>query len=72
MNVKERYDNLTLEEKILVDEKLRNWARTYGYTDSIIPKYIVELARDSFIDEIKRKEKNDKRNRKQSACGRNN
>lgn len=72
MNLKERYDNLTLEEKMLVDEKLRNWARKYGYTDTIIPKYIVELARDSFIDEIKRKEEYDKRNRKQSACGRNN
>lgn len=58
----ERYNNLTLEEKMLVDEKLRDWAREYGYIDTIIPKYIVQLARDAFIDEIK--EKYDRRNRK--------
>lgn len=64
MNVKERYDDLTLEEKALVDDKLRNWAKKYGYIDNIIPKYIVDLVTDVFIDEIKRKEENDKRNRK--------
>lgn len=55
MNSEERYNNLTLEEKMLVDERLRDWAREYGYIDTIIPKYVVELARDAFINEIKRK-----------------
>ena len=65
MNVKERYDNLTLEEKMLVDKKLRDWAKKYGYIDTIIPNYIVELATDVFIDDLKKiKEKDDKRNRK--------
>lgn len=67
MNSEERYNNLTLEEKVLVDEKLRDWAREYGYIDTIIPKYIVELARDAFIEEIKIKEAKEeyvRRNRK--------
>ena len=65
MNSEEIYDNLTLEEKMLVDERLREWAREYGYIDTIIPRYIVELARDAFINEIK--ERNDRRNRKPSV-----
>ena len=56
MNGEERYNNLTLEEKMLVDERLREWAREYGYIDTIIPKYVVELAIDSFINEMKIKE----------------
>lgn len=72
MSSEERYESLTLEEKMLVDEKVREWARKYGYIDIAIPKHLVELAIDVFIDEIERKETNDKRNRKQSASRRNN
>lgn len=72
MSSEERYENLTLEKKMLVDERVREWAREYGYIDIAIPKYIVGLAIDAFIDEIERKEKNDRRNRKQSAGRRNN
>lgn len=52
---------------MLVDERVREWAREYGYIDIAIPKHLVELAIDVFIDEIERKEKNDRGDRKQSA-----
>lgn len=64
------YENLTMEEKLLVDIEVRKWFK--DTEDLCIPMFIFRLTESRIIEELKRKEKNDRRNRKQSASRRNN
>lgn len=55
------YGLLTLEEKILVDEEMKEWFKKFANT--CVPAYIFKVAEERLILEML-KEKNDRRNRK--------
>ena len=66
------YENLTIEEKLLVDAGMRKWFASKSLQELCVPMFIFRLAESRIIEELKEKEKNDRRNRKQSASRRNN
>lgn len=66
------YENLTMEEKLLVDIERRKWFASASIQDLCVPLFIFREAERRIIEELKEKEKNDRRNRKQSAGRRNN
>lgn len=60
------YETLTMEEKLLINIEMKKWmARANDLCFPISMFRIVEL---DFIERLKRKEENDKRNRKSNAC----
>ena len=56
----QEYEELTIEEKILVDEEMKGWFEKFANT--CVPAYIFRLAEERVIEMLK--EKNDRRNRK--------
>lgn len=64
----DEYEELTLEEKILVDENMKYLEEHSDCLKLSINKLAVERS----IIELLERDKNDKRNRKQSASRRNN
>lgn len=58
------YEGLTIENKLLVDKEMLVWFKKYN--NMCVPTFIFKVAEERIIEELKRKEKNDKRNRKQS------
>ena len=66
------YEELTIEEKLLVDIEMRKWYARANLPDLCAPTFIFRELERRIIEEFKRKEKNDRRNRKQSASRRNN
>lgn len=54
------YEELTIEEKILVDEEMKEWFVKFANT--CLPEYIFRWAEERIIERLK--EKNDRRNRK--------
>ena len=64
------YETLTMEEKLLVNIEMRKWMASK--TDLCLPISMFRIVELDFIERLKRKEKNDRRNRKQSASRRNN
>ena len=65
------YEYLTIEEKLLVNNEIRKWFACVNLQDLCVPVFIFREAERRIIEELKRKEKNDKRNRK-SGAGRTN
>lgn len=59
------YEELTIEEKILVDEEMKEWFKKFDET--IVPTFIFKVAEERIIEQLKIKERNDKRNRKSGA-----
>lgn len=66
------YGNLTMEEKLLVNIEMRKWFANTSLQELCVPMFIFKEAERRIIEEFKRKDKNDRRNRKQSASRRNN
>lgn len=68
------YENLTMEEKLLVNIEMRHWFASVNLQDLCVPMFIFREAERRIIEELKEKErrKNGKRNRKQSASRRDN
>lgn len=62
------YEELTIEEKLLVDREMKEWFRKLD--NLCVPTFIFKVAEERIIEKLK--EKNDRRNRKQSASRRNN
>ena len=61
----EMYETLTMEEKLLINIEMRKWiARA---TDLCLPISMFRIVELDFIEKLKRKERNDKRNRKSGA-----
>lgn len=59
------YETLTMEEKLLVNIEMKKWiARA---TDLCFPISMFKIVELDFIEKLKRKEENDKRNRKSGA-----
>lgn len=65
------YENLTIEEKLLVNIEMRHLFASVKLQDLCVPMSIFREAERRIIEELKRKEKNDRRNREQSAGRRN-
>lgn len=64
------YETLTMEEKLLINIEMKKWiARA---TDLCLPISMFRIVELDFIEKLKRKEKDDRRNRKQGASRRNN
>lgn len=63
------YENLTIEEKLLVDVEMRRWMASINLQELCVPMFIFKEAERRIIEEFKRKERNDKRNRKPSIGG---
>lgn len=57
------YECLTLEEKTLVDIEMSKWIESETLKDLLIPMFFFKEAERRTIGMLKRKEKNDKRNR---------
>lgn len=57
------YEELTIEEKVLVDVEMKEWFKKYN--DTCVPTFIFKVAEERIIEKLK--EENDKRDRKQSA-----
>lgn len=66
------YEYLTIEEKLLVDIEMGEWFAHANVQDLCMPMFTFREVERRIIEEIKRKEKNDRRNRRQSASRRNN
>ena len=64
------YEDLTIEEKLLVDTEMREWFKTTNLANSCMPTFIFKVAESRIIEKLK--EKNDKRNREQSIGGADN
>ena len=64
------YENLTIEEKLLVDAEMREWFAEKDLGSPYIPSFIFKEAEKRIITIIK--EENDKRNREQSVGGADN
>lgn len=64
------YEELTIEEKLLVDEEMKEWFKKFN--SQCVPTFIFKIGESRIIEKLKEKEKNDRRNRKQSASRRNN
>lgn len=63
------YEELTIENKLLVDEKIKEWFKKIN--SNCVPTFIFREAEEIAIEKLKRKETNDRRNRK-SGAGRTN
>lgn len=63
------YENLTIEEKLLVNVEMRRWIASINLQELCVPMFIFKEAERRIIEEFKRKERNDKRNRKSSIGG---
>ena len=59
------YEELTIENKLLVDEEMKEWFKKFDET--IVPTFIFREAERRIIEKLKRKETNDRRNRKSGA-----
>lgn len=60
------YENLTMEEKLLVDIEMRHWFATVNLQDLCVPMFVFRLAESTIIEKIKEKKwtrKNSKRKR---------
>lgn len=64
------YEELTIEEKLLVDAEMREWFKKVNPAELCMPTFIFKVVEEKTIKIIK--EKNDRRNRRQSASRRNN
>ena len=64
------YEDLTIEEKLLVDAEMREWFAEKDLNSSYIPSFIFKEAEKRIITIIK--EENDERNREQSVGGADN
>jgi len=67
------YENLTMEEKLLVNIEMRHWFATVNLQDLCVPMFIFREAERRIIRELKEENErrnNDKRARKQSSCRR--
>lgn len=61
------YENLTIEEKLLVDIEMRHWFATVSLQDLCVPMFIFKEAEFRIIIKLKEEEwrrKNDERARK--------
>lgn len=56
-----------MEEKLLVDIEMRKWYAKANLPDLCAPTFVFRELERRIIEEFKRKEKYDRRNRKQSA-----
>ena len=54
------YEELTIEEKILVDGEMKEWFKKFD--DTTVPTFIFKVAEERVIERLKKK--NDRRNRK--------
>ena len=54
------YEELTIEEKILVDGEMKEWFEKFN--DTTVPTFIFKVAEERVIERLKKK--NDRRNRK--------
>ena len=61
------YENLTIEEKLLVNREMKKWFTTSNLKDLCVPTFIFKVAESRIIEKLKRKETNDRRNRKPGA-----
>lgn len=59
------YEELTIENKLLVDEEMKEWLEKFS--GQCVPTFIFKVAEERIIEKLKRKEQNDKRNRKSGA-----
>lgn len=59
----QEYENLTMEEKLLVDKEVRKWFASVDIQELCVPIFIFREAERRIIEEFKRKEKNDRGNR---------
>ena len=59
------YEELTIENKLLVDKEMKEWFKKLDET--IVPTFIFKVAEERIIEKLKRKETNDRRNRKSNA-----
>lgn len=60
------YEQLTIEEKLLVNAEMREWFKKSNLKDLCVPTFIFKVAESRIIERLKQ---NDKRNRKSGACG---
>lgn len=59
------YEELTIEEKLLVDAGMREWFRKVDPAELCMPTFVFKITESRIIEKIK--EENDKRDRKSSA-----
>lgn len=64
------YEELTIEEKLLVDAEMRKWFMKINPAELCMPTFIFKTLENRTIEKLK--EKNGRQNRKQSASRRNN
>lgn len=64
------YEELTIEEKLLVDAEMREWFKKANPAELCMPTFIFKITEERIIEKIK--EENDRRNREQSARRTNN
>lgn len=55
----QEYENLTIEEKLLVDIEVRKWFASVNLQDLCVPMFIFKEAERRIIEELKRKERCD-------------
>ena len=60
------YEELTIEEKLLVNVEMREWFKNSDSADLCVPTFIFKFAESRIIERLKQ---NDKRNRKSGASG---
>lgn len=60
------YEELTIEEKLLVDAEMREWFKKQNPAELCMPTFIFKVAESRIIERLKQ---NDKRNRKSGASG---
>ena len=51
------YENLTMEEKLLVNIEMRNWFASVNLQDLCVPTFIFKEAERRIIEEFKEKER---------------
>lgn len=61
------YEELTIEEKLLVNVEMREWFKNSNLADLCVPTFIFKATESRVIEKLK--EENDKRNRKSGASG---
>ena len=47
------YENLTIEEKLLVNAEMREWFKTSSLENLCVPTFIFKLAESRIIEELK-------------------
>lgn len=58
------YEDLTIEEKLLVNVEMREWFKNSNPKDLCVPTFIFKVAESRIIERLKQ---NDKRNRESGA-----